>query len=95
MIKELQGSPEGIRRRAPQTCRSIEDTGEINLEDLVQVEDVAVTVTHGGYLKRTAVDTYRAAKLMRRQGSCIGMGTRNEDFVEYFLVASHPRVGTC
>jgi len=37
----------------------IEDTGEIHLEDLIQVEDVAVTVTHGGYLKRTAVDTYR------------------------------------
>src|SRR6185437_8967890 len=63
-----------------------EDTGEINLEDLVQVEDVAVTVTHGGYLKRTAVDTYR--RQTRGGKGRIGMGTRSEDFVEYFLVAS-------
>ena len=45
----------------------IEDTGEILLEDLVPVEDVAVTVTHGGYLKRTSVDTLPAA-VARRQG---------------------------
>jgi DNA gyrase subunit A len=64
----------------------IDDTGEIRLEDLVQVEDVAVTVTHGGYLKRTAVDTYR--RQTRGGKGRIGMGTRNEDFVEYFLVAS-------
>jgi DNA gyrase subunit A len=50
------------------------------------VEDVAVTVTHGGYLKRTAVDTYR--RQSRGGKGRIGMGTRNEDFVEYFLVAS-------
>ena len=35
----------------------IEDTGDILLEDLVQVEDVAITVTRGGYLKRTSIDT--------------------------------------
>src|SRR5208282_791999 len=64
----------------------IEDTGEIHLEDLVAVEDVAVTVTHGGYLKRTAVDTYR--RQSRGGKGRIGMGTRSEDFVEYFLVAS-------
>ena len=43
----------------PRRTEIIEDTGEINLEDLVAVEDMAVTVTHGGYLKRTAVDTTR------------------------------------
>src|SRR5207244_13294340 len=64
----------------------IEDTGEILLEDLVAVEDVAVTVTRGGYLKRTAVDTYR--RQSRGGKGRIGMGTRTEDFVEYFLVAS-------
>ena len=64
----------------------IEDTGEITLEDLVQVEDMAVTVTHGGYLKRTAADTYR--RQTRGGKGRIGMGTRTEDFVEYFLVAS-------
>jgi DNA gyrase subunit A len=84
IIKELREVQKefGDERRT----QIIEDTGEIRLEDLVAVEDVAITVTHGGYLKRTAVDTYR------RQGrggkGRIGMGTRTEDFVEYFLVAS-------
>ena len=53
-LKEVQ-KEFGDERRT----QIIEDTGEIHLEDLIQVEDVAVTVTHGGYLKRTAVDTYR------------------------------------
>jgi len=84
IIKELKEVQKefGDERRT----QIIEDTGEINLEDLVQVEDVAVTVTHGGYLKRTAVDTYR--RQTRGGKGRIGMGTRNEDFVEYFLVAS-------
>ncbi|MBI3279382.1 MAG: DNA gyrase subunit A [Acidobacteria bacterium] len=64
----------------------VEDTGEITLADLVQVEDVAVTVSRGGYLKRTAIDTYH------RQGrggkGRIGMATRAEDVVEHLIVAS-------
>ncbi len=64
----------------------IDDPGEISIEDLVAVEDMAVTVTHAGYLKRTAVDTYR--RQTRGGKGRIGMGTRTEDFVEYFLVAS-------
>ncbi len=64
----------------------IEDTGEIRLEDLVAVEDVAVTVTHGGYLKRTAVDTYR--RQSRGGKGRIGMGTRTEDFLEHLIIAS-------
>jgi DNA gyrase subunit A len=64
----------------------IEDTGEIRLEDLVAVEDVAVTVTHGGYLKRTAVDTYR--RQSRGGKGRIGMGTRAEDFVEHLIIHS-------
>jgi DNA gyrase subunit A len=80
-LKEVQ-KEYGDERRT----QIIEDTGEILLEDLVPVEDVAVTVTHGGYLKRTAVDTYR--RQLRGGKGRIGMGTRSEDFVEYFLVAS-------
>ncbi|HUS05940.1 MAG TPA: DNA gyrase subunit A [Bryobacteraceae bacterium] len=64
----------------------IEDTGEINLEDLVQVEDVAVTVTRGGYLKRTPIDTYQ--RQTRGGKGRIGMGTRTEDFIEHLIVAS-------
>jgi DNA gyrase subunit A len=64
----------------------LEDTGEIRLEDLVAVEDVAVTVTHGGYLKRTPIDTYR--RQTRGGKGRIGMGTRTEDFIEHLIVAS-------
>jgi DNA gyrase subunit A len=64
----------------------VEDVGEIRLEDLVQVEDMAVTVSRGGYLKRTAVDTYR--RQARGGKGRIGMGTRAEDVVEHLIVAS-------
>jgi DNA gyrase subunit A len=84
MIKELREvqKDHGDERRT----KIIDDPGEIRLEDLVAVEDMAVTVTHGGYLKRTAVDTYR--RQTRGGKGRIGMGTRTEDFVEYFLVSS-------
>ena len=80
-LKEVQKDYGDDRR-----TEIIEDTGEIKLEDLVQVEDVAITVTRGGYLKRTSVDTYR--RQTRGGKGRIGMGTRAEDFVEYLLVAS-------
>ncbi len=84
IIKELRDVQKefGDARRT----EIIEDTGEIKLEDLVAVEDVAVTVTRGGYLKRTAVDTYR--RQTRGGKGRIGMGTRAEDFVEHLIVAS-------
>ena len=80
-LKEVQ-KEFGDERRT----QIIEDTGEIRLEDLVAVEDVVVTVTHGGYLKRTAVDTYR--RQSRGGKGRIGMGTRTEDFLEHLIVAS-------
>jgi len=84
IVKELKEIQEdfGDERRT----QLIEDTGEITLEDLVQVEDVAVTVTRGGYLKRTAVDTYR--RQTRGGKGRIGMGTRAEDVVEHLIIAS-------
>ena len=80
-LKEVQ-KEFGDERRT----QIIEDTGEITLEDLVQVEDVAVTVTRGGYLKRTAVDTYR--RQTRGGKGRIGMATRAEDVVEHLIIAS-------
>ena len=80
-LKEVQKEFGDDRR-----TQIIEDTGEIKLEDLVQVEDVAITVTRGGYLKRTSVDTYR--RQSRGGKGRIGMGTRAEDVVEHLLVAS-------
>jgi DNA gyrase subunit A len=84
IVKELREVQKdyGDERRT----QIIEDTGEILLEDLVAVEDVAITVTRGGYLKRTSVDTYR--RQTRGGKGRIGMGTRAEDFVERLLVAS-------
>ena len=84
IIKELKDVQKsfGDERRT----EIIEDTGEIKLEDLVSVEDVAITVTRGGYLKRTSVDTYR--RQSRGGKGRIGMGTRAEDFVERLIVAS-------
>jgi DNA gyrase subunit A len=80
-LKEVQ-KDYGDERRT----QIVEDPGDIKLEDLVAVEDVAVTVTRGGYLKRTAIDTYR--RQTRGGKGRIGMGTRAEDFVEHLLVAS-------
>ncbi|HYI96204.1 MAG TPA: DNA gyrase subunit A [Bryobacteraceae bacterium] len=80
-LKEVQKTFGDERR-----TQIIEDTGDINLEDLVQREDVAVTVTRGGYLKRTAIDTYQ--RQTRGGKGRIGMGTRAEDTVEYMLVAN-------
>ncbi len=80
-LKEVQ-KDYGDERRT----QIVEDTGEIKLEDLVQVEDVAVTVSRGGYLKRTAVDTYR--RQTRGGKGRIGMGTRAEDVVEHLIIAS-------
>ncbi|MEP7352283.1 MAG: DNA gyrase subunit A [Acidobacteriota bacterium] len=80
-LKEVQ-KDFGDERRT----QIIEDTGEINLEDLVQVEDMAVTVSRGGYLKRTAVDTYR--RQTRGGKGRIGMSTRAEDVVDHLIIAS-------
>ncbi len=84
IVKELKDVQKefGDERRT----EIVEDTGEIRLEDLVQMEDVALTVTRGGYLKRTAVDTYR--RQARGGKGRIGMATRSEDVVEHLIIAS-------
>jgi DNA gyrase subunit A len=62
------------------------ESGEINIEDLIAEEDMAITVTNTGYVKRTAISTYRN---QRRGGKGrIGMRTRDEDFVSNLFVAS-------
>ena len=84
IVKELKDVDKdfGDKRRT----EIIEDVGDFKLEDLVQMEDVAVTVTRSGYLKRTPVDTYR--RQTRGGKGRIGMGTRAEDIVEHLVVAS-------
>ena len=62
------------------------DEGDLDLEDLIADEDVVVTVSHAGYIKRIPVDTYRT---QGRGGRGItAMGTKDEDWVELLFVAS-------
>jgi len=59
---------------------------EIKLEDLIKDEEMAITVSHAGYIKRTSVDVYRHQS--RGGKGRIGARTREDDFVEHFFVAS-------
>lgn len=65
---------------------SVEGTKELNVEDLIADEDMVITCTHAGYVKRTPVATYRAQK---RGGKGVqGVNLKDEDFVEDLFVAS-------
>jgi DNA gyrase subunit A len=84
IVKELE---EVKKEYGDERRTTITDEGvEITLEDLVADEQVAVTISHSGYLKRTAISTYR----QQRRGGMgrKGMSTREEDFVEQLLIAS-------
>jgi len=59
---------------------------EIQLEDLIKDEEMAITVSHAGYIKRTSVETYRHQS--RGGKGRIGAKTRDDDFVEHFFTAS-------
>jgi DNA gyrase subunit A len=59
---------------------------EIKLEDLIKDEEMAITVSHAGYVKRTSVETYRHQS--RGGKGRIGAKTRDDDFVAHFFVAS-------
>jgi DNA gyrase subunit A len=69
----------------------IEAEGDFSIEDLIVEEDVLVTVTHGGYIKRTPLSLYRT---QRRGGrGKIGATTSEEDFVEHLVpVGTHDRL---
>ncbi|MDH3769541.1 MAG: DNA gyrase subunit A, partial [Nitrospirota bacterium] len=59
---------------------------ELNMEDLIAEEEVVVTITHAGYIKRNVASIYRA---QRRGGKGkVGMGVKEEDFVEQIFTAS-------
>ena len=84
-IREKHGSPR-LTELAP-------DEGEINIEDLIANEGCIISITHGGFIKRTAVSAFRA---QRRGGKgVIGMSTREGateeeegDFVEHLFTAT-------
>lgn len=64
----------------------IPQTGDIDIEDLIADEEVVITLTHMGYIKRLPLSTYRS---QRRGGRGVtGITTRNEDFVESIFIAT-------
>jgi len=70
----------------PRRTRIVDQEGEMEDEDLIQREDMVVTVSHAGYVKRVPLSTYRAQK--RGGKGRAGMQTREEDFVTRLFVAS-------
>lgn len=61
-------------------------SNEMRIEDLIEEEDVVITISHLGYIKRTSSDEYRQQK--RGGRGSVGSKTRDEDFVEHLFVAS-------
>ncbi|HEX7927014.1 MAG TPA: DNA gyrase subunit A [bacterium] len=79
--KELRAAYANDRR-----TKIIQSETDINIEDLIPQEEVVVTISHAGYVKRTPTRQYRT---QRRGGKGkLGMTTREEDFVEKMIVAS-------
>jgi DNA gyrase subunit A len=84
IVKEL----EEVKKLFGDERRTVieDEAAEIQLEDLIADEQMAVTVSHTGYMKRTPISTYRN---QRRGGQGrTGMKTRDEDFVEHLFIAS-------
>ena len=86
--KVIVSELEEVKKKYGDARRTViqDEAVELGLEDLIADEQVAVTVSHSGYLKRTPISTYRQ---QRRGGTGRkGMSTREEDFVERLFVAS-------
>ena len=84
MREELQEAAKrfGDGRRSEITS----DEGEFTIEDLIAEEDMVITISHSGYIKRTSVSTYRK---QRRGGRGLsGQGLKDEDFIERLFIGS-------
>ncbi len=77
-----------VRRRFSDNRRTVitTDVSKLDMEDLIAEEDIVITLTHGSYIKRLPVDTYRNQK--RGGRGVAGMGTKEEDFVEHLFVTT-------
>src|SRR5258708_5567421 len=80
-LKEVQKSYGDDRR-----TQIVDKVDEIKLEDLIADTDMLITISHAGYIKRTAADTYRHQS--RGGKGRIGARTKEEDFVEHLFIAS-------
>lgn len=88
LYEVMQGELTDIRMRyaTPRRTEIVEAEFEQDIEDLIQREDMVVTITHGGYIKRVPLATYRAQRRGGKGRS--GMSTKDEDFVSDLFVAS-------
>ncbi len=98
-LKEILGSERALRRVIIKELKEVreqygddrrtqivDEEAEITLEDLIREEDVVITVSHSGYVKRTPLSSYRSQG--RGGKGRIGATTRSEDFIEHLFVAS-------
>ena len=93
IIDIVRGELVDIRTQfaTPRRTEIVEIDGEVEDEDLIQREDVVVTVSHKGYIKRVPLSTYRAQRRGGKGRS--GMSTRDEDFVtQIFITSTHTPV---
>ena len=65
---------------------SMEDDDDLDIEDLIPEEDMVVTISHSGYIKRTPIDTYKEQK--RGGKGIIASGTKEDDFLEKMFIAN-------
>jgi DNA gyrase subunit A len=84
IVKEMRDAQ--TRFADPRRTQLLDQGGDLSIEDLIADEDVAITVTDTGYIKRTPISTYRNQK--RGGKGRIGMRTRDEDVVNHLFVAS-------
>jgi DNA gyrase subunit A len=70
----------------PRRTEIVEEAAEIDVEDLIVEEDMVVSITHSGYIKRSPVSLYRSQQRGGKGSS--GMVTKEDDFVEHIFVAS-------
>ncbi len=84
LVEELHDVKE--RFGTPRRTEILEAEFEVDMEDLIQREDMVVTITHEGYVKRVPLDTYRAQRRGGKGRS--GMAMKDEDFISDLFVAS-------
>jgi DNA gyrase subunit A len=79
----------GLKERFGDKRRTeiIETTGDVEIEDMIADEDMVITMTHAGYVKRTSVTTYRAQG--RGGKGVIGMESKEDDFISTLFIASN------
>jgi DNA gyrase subunit A len=84
----IRGELEGIREKFGDERRTeiVEDTSEISIEDLIAPEDMMVTISHSGYIKRFPVSGFK--KQGRGGRGVQGASTKEEDFIEHLFIAS-------